>query len=187
MKRVLLYIFVIFMFLSLPVQAANMNKYTDNGKISAALNELESINATDVFNRLNTHKVRIMFYDLSLMDYSYANDYAVSSTDDNGNNYILINEKFQSAPKEAIASLIAHESVHVLPQATLDEEVRATTKEAQTWLQLRNRVSDNASSNGLVKRENKLALMYQTSTKATNLIKDSIEGNQFYQQQLAMN
>src|SRR5574344_1389471 len=158
MNRVLFCVLVIFMFLALPVNAASMNKYSENSKIVSALNVLQSINANDVFTRLDKGSVKIMFYDLSLIDYSYAKHYAVSSTDNNGNNYILINERYQGAPKEAIASLIAHESVHVLPQATMDEEVRATTTEAQTWLKLRDNASNSNSE--LVKRENNLATMY---------------------------
>lgn len=174
------------MVVATPAQATNMNKYSDNGKIESALNILESINANDVFNRLDNGSIKIMFYDLSLIDYSYAKHYAVSSTDENGNNYILINERYQNAPAEAIASLIAHESVHVLPQATMDEEVQATTTEARTWLRLKDRVSSDYNSNELVKRENNLGIMYQASTGSSNLIKASIASNSFYQQQLAM-
>src|SRR5574344_279429 len=179
MKKVVFTIFVMFLLLATPVSAASMNKYSDNSKIISALEVLQTINENDVFTRLDRGSIKIMFYDLSLIDFSYAKHYAVSSTDENGNNFILINSRYQGAPVEAIASLIAHESVHVLPQATLEEEVQATTKEAQTWLKLRNRVSVNASENELVKRENRLALMYQSSGS----IKSSIENNSFYKQQ----
>src|SRR5574344_2132388 len=187
MKRVLFSVFIILMCLALPANATNMNKYSDNGKIISALNVLENINETEVFTRLDKGNVKIMFYDLSLIDYSYAKHFAVSSTDENGNNVILINERYQGAPKEAIASLIAHESVHVLPQATLNEEVQATTKEVQTWLKLKDNVSSSYENNELVKRENQLALMYKSSTANNNIIKNSIENNSFYKQQLAMN
>jgi hypothetical protein len=185
MKKVFIMIAVLYVFVASPAQASNMNKYTDNAKIASALTALANINENDVFNRLDKGSVKIMFYDLSLIDYSYAKHFAVSSTDENGNNYILINERYQGAPKEAIASLIAHESVHVLPQATMDEEVRATTTEAQTWLKLRDNASNSNSE--LVKRENNLAMMYMASSRDNNLIKSAISGNNFYQRQLAMN
>ena len=167
------------------VQASNLNKYSDDSRVISALEVLQNAGINDVFTRLSNSSTKIIFYDLSLMDFSYAKHYAVSSTDENGNNYILINEKFRNSPTEAIACLIAHESVHQLPQATLTEEVKATTIEAQTWLKLRSRVSINAS-NDLIIRENKLAMMYENSTPGRNLIQDSIAGNSFYQQQLAM-
>src|SRR5574344_1472308 len=187
MKKVVFTIFVMFLLLATPVSAASMNKYSDNSKIISALEVLQTINENDVFTRLDRHSVKIKFYDLSLIDYSYAKHFAVSSTDENGNNVILINERYQGAPKEAIASLIAHESVHVLPQATLNEEVQATTKEVQTWLKLKDNVSSSYENNELVKRENQLALMYKSSTANNNIIKNSIENNSFYKQQLAMN
>src|SRR5574344_1616829 len=187
MKRVLFSVFIILMCLALPANATNMNKYSDNGKIISALNVLENINETEVFTRLDKGNVKIMFYDLSLIDYSYAKHFAVSSTDENGNNVILINEKYQGAPKEAIASLIAHESVHILPNATLNEEVQATTTEARTWLKVRDNVSTSQMNNELVKREDKLASLYKASTSDKNEIKISISNNSFYKQQLLFN
>ena len=185
MKKAVLAIMVLFVLSFNQVQASNYNKISDDSKVIAALGVLESVNAQDVITRLEKSATKVIFYDLSLMDYSYAKHYAVSSTDENGNNYILINERFRNSSKEAIACLIAHESVHQLSQATLDEEVRATTTEAQTWLKVRNS-STSTVTNDLTNRLNKLAMMYQTSTPNKNLIEDSIANNSFYQQQLAM-
>lgn len=168
------------------VLAVDFNNYTDDVKIISALEVLNNVGSKDVFDRLNKSSTRIIFYDLSLMSFSYANHYAVSSTDESGNNYILINEKFRNSPKEAIACLIAHESVHQLSHATMDEEVKATTAEAQTWLKLQDGVKVN-SNDQLVNRENKLARMYKMSTAHQDLIRESIANNAFYQQQLAMN
>jgi hypothetical protein len=186
MKKVLLVIMALFVLSFNKVQASNLNNFSDDSKIISALSVLENIGSDDVFTRLGKSSTKIIFYDLTLISYSYAKHYAVSSTDENGNNYILINEKFRNAPKEAIACLIAHESVHQLPQATLEEEVKATTTEAQTWLKVKNSVSPDVSD-ALINRENKLANLYKTSTPSDNLIKDLIANNSFYQQQLAMN
>lgn len=185
MKKVLLVVMALFLLCANKALASNFSKYSDDSKVISALNVLENVGESDVFSRLDKSSTKIIFYDLSLMSFSYAKHYAVSSTDENGNNYILINERFRNAPKEAIACLIAHESVHVLPQATLAEEVSATTKEAQTWLKVRSAVGVT-STDDLVKRENKLALLYESSTPSENLIKNSIANNSFYQQQLAM-
>lgn len=166
-------------------KGSDLSKYTDDSRVISALEVLQNIGANDVFARLDKSETKIIFYDLSLISFSYAKHYAVSSTDDSGNNYILINEKFRSSNKEAIACLIAHESVHILPQANLDEEVRATTTEAQTWLKVKN-LASISSGDELVTRENKLANMYKASTPSDNLIRGSIANNSFYQQQLAM-
>lgn len=186
MKKVLLVIMALFVLSTNKVLASNFYNYTDDSKVISALEVLENIGSNDVFSRLDKGSVKIIFYDLSLMSFSYAKDYAISSTDENGNNYILINEKFKSAPKEAIACLIAHESVHQLAHPTLDEEVRATTTEAQTWIKVRNQATISDLNNTLVIRENKLANLYKSSAPGENLIKDLIANNSFYQQQLAM-
>ena len=180
MRKVLVVLMFI-MFLGVnQAQAANVSKYSDDYKVQAALTVLENIGSNDVFTRLDKNQVKIMFYDLTMIDYSYANHYAVASTDENGENFILINSKFQNSPKEAIACLIAHESVHVLPQATMAEEVQATTVEAQTWLKVRANVTD--TNDKLVQREMKLADNYEADN---NRIAQAIASNSFYQAQLA--
>lgn len=180
MRKVLVVLMFI-MFLGVnQAQAANVSKYSDDYKVQAALTVLENIGSNDVFTRLDKNQVKIMFYDLTMIDYSYANHYAVASTDENGENFILINSKFQNSPKEAIACLIAHESVHVLPQATMAEEIQATTVEAQTWLKVRANVTD--TNDKLVQREMKLADKYEADN---NRIAQAIASNSFYQAQLA--
>lgn len=183
MKKVLL-IIALFVLSFNKVQAANINQLTDDGKMAQALSVLEQSGSQDVLDRLEKSSTKVVFYDLSLISFSYAKHYAVASTDDNGNNFILINEKFRSSSPEAIACLIAHESVHQLAQATLEEEVRATTTEAQTWIKLRN---NSVKNDELTNRLNNLATMYEESTNGDNLIKRSIASNSFYQQQLALN
>ena len=185
MKKLLIAIMAILVLSANSAQASNINSISQNSKVISALNVLEEAGMTDVISRLEKNSTQIIFYDLTLISYSYSKHYAIASTDENGNNFILINEKFKNSPKEEIACLIAHESVHQLPQATLDEEVRATTTEAQTWLKLKDSVSC-ATSDDLMIRLNKLATMYKTSTPNENIIKESIMGNSFYQTQLAM-
>ncbi|MCQ2789902.1 MAG: hypothetical protein MJ229_05950, partial [bacterium] len=85
-------------------------------------------------------------------------------------------------PKEALACLIAHESVHQLPQATYEEEVRATTTEARTWQLLKNKVGANYQNDILVKRLNNLVAMQEGGR---DLIAKAISNNAFYQTQLA--
>ncbi len=179
--RKLLVVLMFIMFLGFnQAQAANVSNYSDDVKVQAALEVLNKIGSTDVFARLDKTQSKIMFYDLTMIDYSYANHYAVASTDENGENYILINSKFQNSPKEAIACLIAHESVHVLPQATMAEEIQATTVEVQTWLKVCDSVTN--TNDKLVQREMKLADNYQAGS---DKIAQAIASNSFYQAQLA--
>lgn len=183
MKRVLLVFIFVILFTVNKTQATNISKYSDDYKIQSALELLDKVGSNDVFDRLNKTKSKIIFYDLTMIDYSYANLYAIATTDEYGENFILINSKYQNSPKEAIACLIAHESVHVLPQATFEEEVKATTIEAQTWLKVGNNISN--SNDKLVQREIRLANTYKASTPNNNLIAQAISTNNFYKTQLA--
>lgn len=161
--------------------AYNLNNFSDDYKIISALKVLEKNNQTETLSRLEKSNVQIQFYDLSQISYSYAKHFAVSTTDENGDNFILINQNFASSPKEALACLIAHESVHQLAHATYNEEVEATTTEAKTWILLRNQVT-NSTQDALVSRLNKLAAMQSTDNK---LIAKAISNSAFYQTQLA--
>lgn len=182
MKKLVLCLIFIVLFSVNQAFAINFSKYSDDYKIQSALEVLNNIGSNDVFERLDKTKSKIIFYDLTMIDYAYANFYAVASTDEYGENYILINSKFKNSPKEAIACLIAHESVHILPQATLQEEVQATTVEAQTWLKVCKNVKN--TNDKLVEREIKLARNYKESTPNNNLITQAISSNRFYKSQL---
>lgn len=165
-------------------EAYNLNSMTEDSKIMSALKVLNDNNQTATLTRIEKSKTKIMFYDLTLISFSYAKHYAVASVDEYGDNYILINSNLKSSPKEALACLIAHESVHQLPTATFDEEVLATTTEARTWMLLKDKVSDAQYSNDrLVKRLNNLVSMEE---KDNNLIAKAISENSFYQNQLSL-
>lgn len=154
-----------------------MKRYTDNNKIQKALELLDNLGQKQVFENLNRLSERIQFYDLTLLDYSYKDNYAVASVDENNSNVILINENFQSSPIEAIASLIAHEAMHVLSKATLEEEIQATIEEAQVWqlLAYKGNIKDK-----LVQRENNLLQYLQNGT-----IRNYITNNDFYKKEFS--
>ncbi len=181
MKKLITALILMFFLSVNAAYAYDINNISDNTRIISALKILEDNNQTDVLARLNKHKVKIIFYDLSLLSYSYAKHYAVASTDEYGDNYILINSNLSSSPKEALACLIAHESVHELEHATYEEEVRATITEAKTWLLLKDKVSGKYENDILVKRLNNLLAMHETGD---NLIAKAISNNAFYQKQL---
>ena len=176
---------VVLFLLSFTAQGAysyDLNKKTDNQNILSALQVLNENGQTDVLARIEKHKTKIIFYDLTLIYFSYAKHYAVASTDEYGDNYILINTNLKNSPKEALACLIAHESVHELEHATFEEEVRATKTEAATWQLLKNKVSEKYNNDVLVKRLNGLLVIEQAEN---NSIDKAIAQNPFYQKQLA--
>lgn len=182
MKKIITLVIFVIALTANTAFAYDLNKMSDDAKIVSALKVLEANNQTDVLARINNSKTKIIFYDLTMISYSYAKHYAVASTDEYGENYILINSNLASSPKEALACLIAHESVHQLPQATYEEEVRATTTEARTWQLLKDKVGANYQNDILVKRLNNLVAMQEGGR---NLIAKAISNNAFYQTQLA--
>ena len=179
MKNVLIALFV---FVTLTVTQAfayNLRDFTSDAKIMSAMQMLERNGDYDVFANLQKNAVKVKFYNLS----GYGNVYATNSYDNYGRRVILINSVYQNAPTEQIACLIAHESMHVLRKATLEEETIATQKEASTWIKLRN-ASVTYPESKLTKRLNKLAGLQQASlADGNNYIHDKIASSSFYRAQ----
>jgi hypothetical protein len=100
---------------------------------------------------LNEHAV-VVFYDLSISDKfknSEGTFRAVTCTRENSSKlYILIDNKYKASSKYALATVIAHECLHVsrtveklknnlTPEADTFEEVEAFNLEVDTWLKYR--------------------------------------------------
>jgi len=118
------------------VDAADYSKISSNKKIIAALDALERINEGQIVSTLQGNNVtdkpiRILFRDLAV--YGQDGSEAVTMKTKCGGLAILISTKHMYSPAEAIASLIAHESIHQAQTGTLDEEVQAWTTEARIW------------------------------------------------------
>jgi len=179
MKNLLVALFV---FVTLTVTQAfayNLKDFTSDAKIMAAMQMLERNGDYDVFANLQKNAVKVKFYNLS----GYGNVYATNSYDNYGRRVILINSVYQNAPTEQIACLIAHESMHVLRKATLEEETIATQKEAATWMRLKNNAVTYPASK-LTKRLDKLAGLQQASVAdGNNYIHDKIASSSFYRAQ----
>lgn len=178
MKRVVSVLCALFcVFVSVQsADASDFSKITSNAKIISALNALESINENSVISVLNgnnlTQKpIRVMFRDLSL--YGQGNCEAVTMRTNSGGLAILINPKHMGSPAEAIASLIAHESVHQAQAGTLEEEVKAWTTEARTWKKFNEQNATLSLENTkLTKRLNYIAGLYSQngSSSLENII-----------------
>ena len=127
MKKILASILVLFVFTVAQAFAYNLKNFSNDQKILSALELLERNGDYDVFANLQKNSIKIKFYNLS----GYGTVYGTNSYDSYGRRVILINSAYQNAPAEQIACLIAHESMHVLRKATLEEETIATQKEGR--------------------------------------------------------
>lgn len=162
-----------------------MNQFTNDYKLIASLKLLEKIGAEEIFQNLAENTVKIEFYDLSLMAYSYRNHYAISGINNLGERFILINTRYYKCSIEEIACLIAHESCHKSDIATLAEETIATETEAKYWLKLKQPKKVYKKTN-LLERLDELAELYKDSTDDNNKIKEQIADSEFYKKQLAL-
>ena len=182
MRRLLVGILVFFALTVTQAFAYNLRDFSSDAKIIAAMQLLENNGDYDVFANLQKNRVKIKFYNLS----GYGNVYGTNSYDDYGRRVILINSVYQNAPVEQIACLIAHESMHVLRKATLEEETIATQKEAATWMRLK-RQGVTYPASKLTKRLDKLAGWQNESVaNGTNIIHDKIAASSFYKTQFGM-
>lgn len=173
------------MFCSNLCYAWNVKSFSDDYDIQGALKILKRIGADEVFENLQDNSVKIIFYDLSMIKFSYANHHAINAVNNWGERYILINSKYRNASKEELACLIAHESFHKAKKATLAEETLATQKEAYYWSILK--VSGKYYANTpLLRRLNNLVCLQEESGENNNLIEQKIRNSRFYQNQLAV-
>ena len=185
LKKIVLLLACLVVLFSSSVSAMNVKGFSDDLKIRQALTLLDNVGATEIFDNLMENSVKIQFYDLTQISFSYGKHFAMNTTDNWGNRYILINSRYKNAPVEQIACLIAHESCHKARVATLAEETKATRTEAKYWQVLKNRNIAYAPS-ALLTRLNNLANLENTSTVDHDYIQERISNSSFYKQQLAV-
>lgn len=144
--------------------ASDFSANTKQPVLTEALNRLEAMHNTKVINVIKgqnstNQPIKIMFRDMAVLGYGTCE--AVTAKTTEGKLVILISSKYKDAPVEAIACLIAHESVHHENTKTYEEEVRAWTMETKTWLAFTEQnPSLKANSSKLVKRLNYLSKLY---------------------------
>lgn len=169
--------------------ATNFSKITPDKKIKNALELLESSGSNQVIkevmgDNLSNRPVKIKFYPLESLSFSYKDVHALATSDNYGNMYILINPKHRRAPDAAIASLIAHEMTHQLKETTLEEEVRAWTNEVTQWIKLKKQnptlVNQSDYNCELVQRLNRLEYMYKLANNTPRLFAKEITSNERY-------
>lgn len=165
--------------------AWNVRSFSKDEDVVSALKVLDNIGADEVFNNLQENSVKIIFYDLAMININYQTHFAINSVDNWGERYILINSRYRGASTEELACLIAHESFHKSDRATMEEEVLATQKEAYYWSILKVPGKFYKPSK-LSNRLNTLVCQYNDSTDSYNLIEKRIQNSKFYQNQLAV-
>ena len=144
--------------------AADYSVNTKQPVLTEALYKLEAMNNRKVLNVIQGQNstgqpIKIMFRDLAALGYGTCEAVTAKSAD--GRLVILISSNYKTAPVEAVACLIAHESVHHENTKTYEEEVRAWTTEVQTWVAFTSvNPSLKASDSKLVKRLNYLSKLY---------------------------
>lgn len=164
--------------------AADYSVNTKQPVLTAALEKLEAMNNRKVLNVIqgqnSTNKpIKILFRNLEVMGYGTCEAVTAKSAD--GGLVILISANYKTAPVEAIACLIAHESVHHENTKTYEEEVRAWSTEVQTWVAF---TSSNPSlktaDSKLVKRLNYLSKLYAKDGNQMTSIASLIANNPAY-------
>ena len=185
MRRVVvLFSALILLSLSNIALASDFTANTKQPVLTAALNRLEAMNNKKVLNVIqgqnSTNKpIKIMFRNLAALGYGTCE--AVTAKTADGRLVILISADYKTAPVEAVACLIAHESVHHENTKTYEEEVRAWTTEVQTWVAFtQNNPSLKVSDSKLVKRLNYLSKLYTKDGNQMTSIENLIANNPAY-------
>ena len=183
-KIVVLFSALIIMSISNVAVAADFTANTKQPVLTAALNKLEAMNNRKVISVIqgqnSTNKpIKVMFRNLEALGYGTCE--AVTAKAADGRLVILISSNYKTAPVEAIACLIAHESVHHANTKTYEEEVKAWTCEVQTWISFTNsNPSLKLSDSKLVKRLNYLSKLYAKDGNQMTSIEGLIANNPAY-------
>ncbi len=164
--------------------AADFSANTKQPVLTAALNRLEAMNNRKVIDVIqgknSTNKpIKIMFRNLAVLGYGTCE--AITAKTADGRLVILISSDYKTAPVEAVACLIAHESVHHENTKTYEEEVRAWNCEVTTWLAFTDvNPSLKQNSSKLVKRLNYLSKLYTRDGHQMTSIANLIASNPAY-------
>lgn len=164
--------------------ASDYSVNTKQPVLTAALEKLEAMNNRKVLNVIQgqnstNRPIKILFRNLEVMGYGTCEAVTAKSAD--GGLVILISANYKTAPVEAIACLIAHESVHHENTKTYEEEVRAWTTEVQTWVSFTaSNPSLKTADSKLVKRLNYLSKLYAKDGNQMTSIENLIANNPAY-------
>ncbi len=191
--RKLTVVCAVFLFSTNVLHAKNIsdNSYSqvsDNPSIIAALNIMKGTTAewakdTILGNNVSGRPMKVYFKNLAELSARYA-DFDALGWKDGKQLYIFINNKHKTAPPEALASLLSHESVHQDETCSLEEETYAWGYEADVWIQMKkknhrlNEIPNNRYP--LVDRLNTLGRLFETAGYNTDKIRNVVYTNPGY-------
>lgn len=166
---------IIFIFMCLSSMTVCKELNFDEQKIDSAIEIIEDYGFKeniDILEGENYTKkpVKIIFKDLSEVNFSYAKFYAITANDDSGDLYILINNDLRYSDVKALACLILHESTHCKENKadSVLEEMKAHTLEVMLY----NRILDDdeglqdKTDDRLIIRLNKLKKIYDDAIRS---------------------
>ncbi len=164
------------------------SKVSSNPKIHRALDLMDGTTAdwakkAILGNNVSGRPFRVQFKNLAELSPNYANFDALGWKK-GSQLYIFINRKHNTAPAEAIASLLSHEAVHQDEQCSLEEETYAWGYEADVWIQMKNRNpklnKHSLNKYPLVYRLNTLAKLFKEANFTTDKIRNVVYSNPGY-------
>lgn len=172
--------------------AADYSANTSDALINRAITLMEDTYMTSSIKVLQGDNstgqaIEVKFANLSAISIDYMSANAVTVVNEDGKMVIYISKSFKTAPAEAIACLIRHETTHNDERCSIEEEVRAWTNEAAAWVYFKSRnpglARTEASSSKLVVRLDYLSNLYKAG--GNSLIRKEVLANGMYSQ-LAM-
>lgn len=122
-----------------PLSRAELFRITRDSAILTALERLRGSGAEPALSAIANRRGRVFFKDLREISKQVRNFDALSWISPAGEWVIFIHVKHRNAPPEALAALIAHESLHCDPENSLQEEVSGWAQEAMTWSEMKQR------------------------------------------------
>jgi hypothetical protein len=164
------------------------SQVSSDPKITAALNMMDGTSAdwakdAILGNNVSGMPIKVRFRNLAEISPKYADFDALGWKTGKQLN-IYINQKHRSAPAEAVASLLSHESVHQDEYCSLEEETYAWGYEGDVWLQMEKKHQSlrniAAGTYPLVDRLNTIARLLETSNYTTAKVRDVVYSNPGY-------
>lgn len=146
----------------------------------SALEALSQTSAKPCIADMQARQVKLLFKNMRELGKTYQNHDAVSLISASGMQVLVMNEKHQTAPPEALAAMISHEVMHSDNANSIAEEQAAWRREAQTWIELTTMhpelLTFPVSRVPLVDRENAILVLLKQ-----NKLDAEIEHNEAYQ------
>jgi hypothetical protein len=115
----------------------------------------------DSLKLMQQKQTRVLFRDLSVFGKTIAQYDALAWMSNTGAVVLLLNQKHQHAPPEALAALIAHEAMHCDGENSKQEEVEAWNREGEVWQALYPSFMQSASR---YKKEDAAPLLHRLNT-----------------------